>query len=1095
MIIPAAQANCVVMVHAVAVSVLMPPIEDTELMIVAGGYCGYGPDYCGEGCVSNCDAGAECGEFAKPVNKTCPLNTCCSQYGFCGITEEFCGKGCQSHCVLHPKPPGGSAKGKTLSRVIGYYEAWNARSKCHKASPLDLPVGGLTHLNYAFAYIDPTSFEITTMDAATPISLFDEVAALKIVKPSLQLYVSIGGWTFSDNNTITQPIFGNIARSPANRRKFADNILSFLNQYGFDGVDIDWEYPGAPDRGGKEEDTENFVLLMKKIRETFDKSGRKLGITFTGPSSYWYMRWFDLPGLLKYSDWMNLMSYDLHGVWDRDNPIGSIVQGHTNLTEIKTAVELLWRVKVPPSKIVIGFGFYGRAFTLQNPSCGEPGCPFSAGAKPGVCTGQSGYLSQYEIRDILNKNSNSKRSTTSVTHDKEAAVKYFSWDSNQWISYDDEDTFKQKVDWADEVGFSGSLIWASDLVDDYDLTAHKALTGNSKLVTARSFRRDQAQKPLVDDLNDFLGRRCFKFKDTVDLENPQVASCSPYVKMGYDKAGCKGKDGECGKPICCPMNSGLKDCQWRGSGGDCNGRCHAGEVHIASSSWGGTPGQSGTGRCSRGGKALCCKMGMFDDFNENCYWSSGVGSSCKEDEESLAYMWDRTGWGTVFKHGNHFCCPKSQPMPYKNCHWVGEGDCADNTCNENEVTLEADSRGDSYIGCSWYREKSLCCTPNLDVLKTLKCDVDTCTDNEACDDESGLPDSSDVLYKRSYQDGQGRTLWSYGESGLPELILVPPRPGSPRTMFLDIPKLLGTNVYGALKMVSRPYKPGLSVASGDGASTLPLRGGFRMLKDVCGSTAVQYVKLSDLPMKGFHAEHLQEIQMVKRFLQTAVTGYLPSGAKMKSVTIDPQKLLDGWNKLYDVTLPRIGAIVSDKPDWTPPLTPNDRVFEIIGSYAYRTGMSILPRDMNYIKKNLVGGAQPMAISTFNTALRDVAKGDMEAAKLVAGKLQKTIGIFNYLNDGVLRGGLDKARRDLAKEIAIIGQFMPGLEPLSSIWKEFETDLYAEMVAVGTAFVLDSVGRINSKFYDKNTMSNPAAVALIAQANLLKKAIDKIRFDP
>ncbi|KAL2385529.1 hypothetical protein RJZ90_001269 [Blastomyces dermatitidis] len=191
------------MVHAVAVSVLMPPIEDTELMIVAGGYCGYGPDYCGEGCVSNCDAGAECGEFAKP-------------------------------------PPGGSAKGKTLSRVIGYYEAWNARSKCHKASPLDLPVGGLTHLNYAFAYIDPTSFEITTMDAATPISLFDEVAALKIVKPSLQLYVSIGGWTFSDNNTITQPIFGNIARSPANRRKFADNILSFLNQYGFDGVDIDW---------------------------------------------------------------------------------------------------------------------------------------------------------------------------------------------------------------------------------------------------------------------------------------------------------------------------------------------------------------------------------------------------------------------------------------------------------------------------------------------------------------------------------------------------------------------------------------------------------------------------------------------------------------------------------------------------------------------------------------------------------------------------------------------------------------------------------------------------------------------------------------
>jgi chitinase len=48
-------------------------------------------------------------------------------------------------------------------------------------------------------------------------------------------------------------------------------------------------------------------------------------------------------------------------------------------------------------------------------------------------------------------------------HDKEAAVKYMTWDTDQWISYDDADTFAQKVEWADSVGFAGSLIWASDL--------------------------------------------------------------------------------------------------------------------------------------------------------------------------------------------------------------------------------------------------------------------------------------------------------------------------------------------------------------------------------------------------------------------------------------------------------------------------------------------------------------------------------------------------------------------------------------------------------------------------------------------------------
>lgn len=79
-----------------------------------------------------------------------------------------------------------------------------------------------------------------TMDAATPVSLFNEIAALKLTKSDLKIYVSVGGWTFSDNNTDTQPVFGNIAKSSSNRKKFSKNVLAFLDQYGFDGVDMDW---------------------------------------------------------------------------------------------------------------------------------------------------------------------------------------------------------------------------------------------------------------------------------------------------------------------------------------------------------------------------------------------------------------------------------------------------------------------------------------------------------------------------------------------------------------------------------------------------------------------------------------------------------------------------------------------------------------------------------------------------------------------------------------------------------------------------------------------------------------------------------------
>lgn len=255
------------------------------------------------------------------------------------------------------------------------------------------------------------------MDSATPESLFMETADVRTLKSGnldLQVFASIGGWTFSDNNTKTQPVFGNIAKNEGNRQKFADNVVSFMKEYGFDGVDIDWEYPGAPDRGGHKDDTKNYVALMKTLKETFDKTAKgKYGLTFTVPTSYWYLRWFDLPGMLKHADWVNVMSYDLHGTscsaqttivatdvsisgaWDKDNPIGSIVQGHTNLTEIKQSVELLWRNEVQPKQVVLGFGFYGRAFQLEKAECSKTGCNFKDAAAPGPCTNSAGTLGYF----------------------------------------------------------------------------------------------------------------------------------------------------------------------------------------------------------------------------------------------------------------------------------------------------------------------------------------------------------------------------------------------------------------------------------------------------------------------------------------------------------------------------------------------------------------------------------------------------------------------------------------------------------------------------------------------------------------------------
>lgn len=82
--------DLVVIKHAVVVGIYLQCSNLTISLLIrrlVSGNCGYGATYCGKGCTSNCDAVAECGKDSKDGKTTCPLNTCCSQYGFCGTTK------------------------------------------------------------------------------------------------------------------------------------------------------------------------------------------------------------------------------------------------------------------------------------------------------------------------------------------------------------------------------------------------------------------------------------------------------------------------------------------------------------------------------------------------------------------------------------------------------------------------------------------------------------------------------------------------------------------------------------------------------------------------------------------------------------------------------------------------------------------------------------------------------------------------------------------------------------------------------------------------------------------------------------------------
>ncbi|KAA8652731.1 uncharacterized protein ATNIH1004_001636 [Aspergillus tanneri] len=642
------------------------------------GTCGFGDTYCGSDCVSQCDAKPECGQYANPPGKTCPLNVCCSEFGFCGTTPEFCdaSQGCQSNCGSPAIPPGKSAKPVT-NKVIGYYEAWSARRECYPFPPAAIPIEGLTHLNFAFAYIDPSTFEVIPMDDITPSSLFTQTADVRTFQSgvsTLEVFVSLGGWTFSDNGTATQPTFGKIASTEANRQRFANNMVKFMKKYGFDGVDIDWEYPGAGDRGGNPADTDNFVLLMKTLRETFDSSAHgPYGLTFTIPSSYWYLRWFDVPGMLKYADWTNVMTYDLHGVWDRENPIGEIVQGHTNLTEIKRSMDLLWRNNIAPEKVVFGMGFYGRSFQLKSRTCSSPGCGF-------------------EIQDII------ADQNPHVVHDKEAAVKYFTFGTDQWVSFDDDETFKQKIDWANDVGLGGVMIWSIDQ-DDKKFSALTGLLGRSvKDYNTLLQRMETTDAGKWTSIN---GQKCIMTDCGLPPTCPSGYGLAPNGGGFHDTCGNSQF-----KIICCPLDAMPSSCLWRGGESStgrpsCHGQCHTGEVTLFHS-------RHATKNCLRPGfQAFCCETETWTRQIQECKYTS-CGKKCGDgDTSGMVKVAQKRGeclWGEA----QELCCPSD--AAFQNCHWVGKGTCDDNECDDNDVQLDTNTYGDSSGGCVGNsRKKVLCC--------------------------------------------------------------------------------------------------------------------------------------------------------------------------------------------------------------------------------------------------------------------------------------------------------------------------------------------------------------------------------------------------
>ncbi|XP_022240292.1 chitinase-3-like protein 1 [Limulus polyphemus] len=325
-----------------------------------------------------------------------------------------------------------------------------------------------THLIYGFAKLDHNN-QIAPFDNYLDLAenwglgAYKRFNNLKKINPRLKTILAIGGWN-------EYPIkYSNMARDPVQRKKFVISCIKFLLKHGFDGLDLDWEYPA--NRGGIPEDKENFVILLKELKSELSVKGLLLSAGVSAGQKTVETA-YDIPKVAKYLDIINLMSYDLHGDWE--NKTGHVAPLYARPDEspedktlnVDYGVKLWINGGADPKKITMGLPVYGRCFTLRDPNKNGLSVPVTGPGEQGPYTSKQGIMGYNEICEKQMIESNQ----WTIVRDHHHKVPYM-YKDRQWCGYDDAESFRIKAAYIKAMGLGGGMIWSLD-TDDFQGKCH-----------------------------------------------------------------------------------------------------------------------------------------------------------------------------------------------------------------------------------------------------------------------------------------------------------------------------------------------------------------------------------------------------------------------------------------------------------------------------------------------------------------------------------------------------------------------------------------------------------------------------------------------
>ena len=371
-------------------------------------------------------------------------------------------------------------------KSFGYFAEWDIYQRLYNVE--NIPANQLTHICYAFMLPNPSQADYNLLDSKWPfppkpytppptipegaLTAHDTYAHginiaklrnLKLKYPNVKILISVGGWSLSWT-------LSKIAGNATLRSTFIKSSVDFVINNGFDGLDIDWEYPGVQGIGYNYvdpiNDGINFIALLKGLREEFDsRSTKHYEITAAMGCNELVIK--NYKGTEPYFDYINLMTYDFAGAWGDGGHMAGLyynpVSGMNPEWNVDSAVKNARAIGFPDGKICVGCPLYGRGWAkivpnnTTNPIFGKS--TNGAAVSYSGDAGEPGLTSWRHLRDKIGINGLT-RYYDPVAH----AVYAHNIATGETWSYDDPSTITEKADYVINNNLAGMMFW--QLSDD-----------------------------------------------------------------------------------------------------------------------------------------------------------------------------------------------------------------------------------------------------------------------------------------------------------------------------------------------------------------------------------------------------------------------------------------------------------------------------------------------------------------------------------------------------------------------------------------------------------------------------------------------------